>query len=253
MFEQSFVRPQSRARTGWTVLVSTSIQVVMLGAAILVPLLSPDLLPRLIADSILLAPPGPPPGRAPLPERAAQPRALTARRPAPDGFYQPATVPETVAQVIDEPAESGAPQDQDGVPGGLIEPGARSSVLTGIIHAANMQAPPPKPAVEPPKAKPEAPQRIVLPSQLEPGMVLEKVQPVYPSMAIQMRLQGVVMLRTIVGVDGRIKELVVESGHPILVPAAVAAVRQWRYRPTVLNGKAVEVVAPVSVHFTLAR
>jgi protein TonB len=252
MFEQSFVRPQSRVRTGWTVLVSTTIQVVLLCAAILVPLLSPDLLPRLIADSILLAPPDPPPGRAPLPERAAQPRAL-ARRAAPAGFHEPAAVPERVAQIIDEPVEAGAVSAQQGVPGGLLEPGAGSSVLSSIIQAANTPAPPPKPEAEPLKTKPEAPRRIVLPSQLEPGMVLEKAQPVYPPMAIQMRLQGVVMLRTIVGVDGRIRELVVESGHPILVPAAVAAVRQWRYRPTVLNGKAVEVVAPVAVHFTLGR
>ncbi len=252
MFEQSFIRPQSRARTGWTVLVSTSIQIVMLGAAILAPLLSPDLLPRLIADSILLAPPSPPPGRAPLPGRAAQPRAL-ARRSAPDGFYQPAAVPERVLQMIDEPAEGGPVSAQEGVLGGLLAPGSGSSVLSSIIQAANTQAPPPQPEAEPPKAKPEAARRIVLPSQLEPGMVLEKVQPVYPSMAIQLRLQGVVLLRTIVGVDGRIKELVVESGHPLLVPAAVAAVRQWRYRPTILNGKPVEVVAPVWVHFTLAR
>jgi len=90
-------------------------------------------------------------------------------------------------------------------------------------------------------------------SQLEQGMLVERAQPVYPPMAIQLRIQGTVHLRTIVGTDGRIKELAVVSGHPLLVQAAVAAVRQWRYRPTVLNREAVEVVAPVEVHFTLAR
>lgn len=252
MFEQSFVRPQSRARTGWTVLVSTSIQIVMLGAAILFPLLSPDLLPRLIADSILVAPPGPPPGRAPLPERTAQPRAL-ARRAAPDGFYQPVAVPDRVAAVIDEPAETGGSPGDGGVVGGLPVTGDPSPLLSGIIQAANTKAPPANPAPGPVRREPEGPRRVVSTSQLEQGMLIDRVQPVYPPLAIHMRIQGTVVLRTIVGTDGRIKELAVVTGHPILVQAAVNAVRQWRYRPTVLNGEAVEVVAPVEVHFRLGQ
>ncbi len=249
MFEQSFVRPQSRARTGWTVMISTGLQAVGLTAAILVPLLSPDLLPRVVADSIMVAPPGPPPGRLPQTARAARTRALSAR-PTPDGLYEPTVVPERVATIV-EPS-NGEPAGDEGVQGGMPQPGPQSSVLTGIINAVKTPAPLEK-AQAPVAIKPEAPRRIVLVSQLEQGMLIGRVQPVYPPVAIQLRIQGTVHLRTIVGTDGRIKEMAVVSGHPLLVQAAVTAVRQWRYRPTVLNGEAVEVVAPVEVHFTLAR
>jgi len=107
MFEPSFVRPQSRARTGWTVLVSTGLQAVALAAAIVIPLLSPDLLPRLVADSIMVAPSGPPPGRAPLAEGVVRQRALS-RRPAPSGFYEPSAVPQRVATIVEPPGEEPA-------------------------------------------------------------------------------------------------------------------------------------------------
>lgn len=250
MFEQSFVRPQSRARTGWTVMVSTGLQVVMIGAGIVVPLLSPDLLPQIVANAIYLAPPGPPPGRAPAPERAVRPRA-EARRPAPAGLYEPAAVPREVAQIIDEPA-GGPASHEAGVWGGMPDAGPPSALLSDLMKSK--EAPPPeRPAPAAVVTKPEAPRRIVLVSQLEQGMLIDRVQPVYPPLAIQMRIEGTVVLRTIVGTDGRVKELVVVSGHPLLVQAAATAVRQWRYRPTVLNREAVEVVAPVEVHFKLAR
>ena len=82
-------------------------------------------------------------------------------------------------------------------------------------------------------------------------MLIRKVLPVYPALAKQMRLSGEVRLQGIIGRDGTIQKLEVISGHPLLVGAAIDAVKQWVYRPTTLNGEAVEVIAPIQVRFVL--
>jgi len=82
-------------------------------------------------------------------------------------------------------------------------------------------------------------------------MIVHRVVPAYPPLARQARISGVVQLLGIVGTDGRIKELHVISGHFLLVHAALDAVRQWVYRPTLLNSEAVEVVAPITVTFIM--
>jgi len=74
---------------------------------------------------------------------------------------------------------------------------------------------------------------------------------VYPPMAKQARIQGVVRLEAHIGRDGRVLNLKVISGHPLLSPAAIDAVKQWEYKPMVLNGEAVEVFTTVDVNFTL--
>jgi protein TonB len=88
-------------------------------------------------------------------------------------------------------------------------------------------------------------------SQMDPAKLLVKVVPVYPSMARNARISGTVYLLGVIATDGTIQSLHVVSGHPLLVNAALDAVRQWRYKPTILNGRAVEVEAPISVTFTL--
>ena len=81
--------------------------------------------------------------------------------------------------------------------------------------------------------------------------LVKRVMPVYPPLARQARISGTVRLEGIISRDGRVINLQVISGHPLLINAAVDAVRQWIYRPTLLNGEAVEVIAPIEVHFTL--
>ena len=80
---------------------------------------------------------------------------------------------------------------------------------------------------------------------------IHRVEPIYPPLAKQMRIAGVVELQGIIGADGRIHELKVLSGHPLLIKTAVDAVSQWIYAPTILNGQAVEVAAPITVTFKL--
>jgi protein TonB len=90
-------------------------------------------------------------------------------------------------------------------------------------------------------------------SRMMEGNLVLRVQPAYPLLARQVRVQGLVVLRAVISRDGTIENLQVLSGHPMLVQAAVDAVRQWRYRPYVLNGEPVEVETEVKVNFILSR
>jgi protein TonB len=83
------------------------------------------------------------------------------------------------------------------------------------------------------------------------GKLVHRVEPLYPRMAALARVSGVVELVGVVGIDGRIRELKLKSGHPMLAPAAIEAVRQWIYEPTTLNGDKVEIIAPITVTFRL--
>ena len=83
------------------------------------------------------------------------------------------------------------------------------------------------------------------------GNLIHRVEPPYPAIARQIRLQGTVVLRAMIGSDGNIERIQVISGHPILVQAARDAVSQWRYRPYFLNGMAIPVETEVTVKFNL--
>ncbi len=91
------------------------------------------------------------------------------------------------------------------------------------------------------------PKRIT--SQLSEGQLLNRVEPLYPHIAAISGIQGQVKLHAIIGRDGKIQSLNAVSGHPLLVRAALEAVEQWRYRPYVLNGEAVEVETFITVNF----
>jgi periplasmic protein TonB len=82
--------------------------------------------------------------------------------------------------------------------------------------------------------------------------MVRRILPVYPPLAKQARVSGTVRLQGIISKEGTIQQLQVVSGHPLLVPAAIEAVKQWIYRPTLLNGEPVEVIAPIDVNFTLS-
>jgi periplasmic protein TonB len=110
------------------------------------------------------------------------------------------------------------------------------------------------PPVEPPHiAKPA--QQENHPVKLSEGVLeaqlISGIEPQYPLIAVQTRTEGTVRLHAIISRDGRITSLDVLSGHPFLVKAALDAVRQWRYRPTLLNGEPVEVETSITVIFRL--
>jgi protein TonB len=94
--------------------------------------------------------------------------------------------------------------------------------------------------------------RPLLVSHLAEANLLRKVQPIYPALARQARVEGTVELRAIINRAGMIEDLVVVRGHPMLAAAAIDAVRQWRYRPYLLNNEPVEVETEVTVNFVLS-
>ena len=148
--------------------------------------------------------------------------------------------PDYAAPIIDEPP---------GVPG-----------ATGVVGAGPLSADVQMPAqaITPP-AEPKATEAKFPPSPIRvssgPQMakLVKRVIPVYPPMAKAMRISGVVHLTGVIGKDGRIEHLQLISGHPMLAQAAIDAVRQWIYKPTLLNGEPVEVIAPIDVMFALTQ
>ena len=154
----------------------------------------------------------------------------------------PKVIPKDV-KIIKEEAEPdmGSVGAVGGVPGGVAG-GSMGGVLGGVIGGIGTAPPPPKP-------KQSGPVRVG--GQVQMAMLINRVQPVYPPLARQTRISGTVRLHAIISKNGAVEQLEVVSGHPLLQQAALDAVRQWRYRPTLLNGEAVEVDTTVDVIFSL--
>jgi TonB family protein len=96
------------------------------------------------------------------------------------------------------------------------------------------------------------PQRIRVSGAVEQGLLVRKVDPVYPPLARQARISGTVVLKAIIGTDGSIENLTLVSGHPMLAPAAIDAVKQWKYKPFLVNGQPLKVETQVTVNFALS-
>jgi TonB family protein len=96
-----------------------------------------------------------------------------------------------------------------------------------------------------------APTRVRMGGNVQAARIINRVQPEYPEAARNGRISGTVRLHVIIGKDGTIQQLEVMSGHPMLQQAALDAVRQWRYQPTLLNGEPVEVDTTIDVIFAL--
>jgi periplasmic protein TonB len=107
--------------------------------------------------------------------------------------------------------------------------------------------------VSQPAAAPSVPQRVIIVSTIEAAKLVSQIHPVYPALAMQARIQGDVVLHAIISKDGGVSELQVLSGHPLLVNAALDAVRKWRYSPTLLSGRPVEVETTITVSFVLGQ
>jgi len=137
-----------------------------------------------------------------------------------------------------------------GVPGG-VPGGTPGGVIGGIISSVPQAAPPPPPPPVKQEVKPQI-RRITVGGNVQQAMLIYQPKPVYPPLAKQARIQGTVKFTAIIGRDGTIQNLTLVSGHPLLVQAATEAVKQWRYKPTLLNGEPVEVVTQIDVNFTLS-
>lgn len=125
-------------------------------------------------------------------------------------------------------------------------PGTSSGDRSGLPNLFRSGTRPVLPAASP--AAPNLPLRL---SRMKEGDLIRKTLPVYPALARGARIQGIVILQAIISKQGTIENLKVLAGHPLLAPAAIDAVRQWRYRPYVLNNEPVEVETQITVNFSL--
>jgi protein TonB len=161
----------------------------------------------------------------------------------------PGAIPTEIVKVIDEPivpdlgVVGGVP---GGVPGGVLGGVLSSSLRAEPLPAVAPPPPPPPKVVEPPAG----PVRIG--GVVREPRVTKLVPPKYPSLARQARVSGTVVLEAIVTEDGKVAEIKVLSGHPLLLEAAIECVKQWEYAPTLLNGIPTAVILTAKVHFERA-
>ena len=234
---------KKKATEPWAVALSLIFQCFLVGIAVLIPLIYTQALPKSTWNMMITAPPPPPP--PPPPQAAIKVVHTNAVRLLHNGqLTAPTVIPKQVAMIHQEemPPEVGVGVE-GGVPGGSAE-GSEGGVLGGVLGGLPSAAPaPPKPAT---------PTRIRLGGNVQSAKLISQQQPAYPPLARQARIQGNVVLHAIISKDGRIESLTVMSGHPLLIQAALDAVRNWRYQPTLLNGDPVEVDTTITVIFTMA-
>ena len=220
------------------------LQSMLIVFAVVLPLLQTVALPRLEILTPVGAPPGAPPPKAPNPVRDAG-----HSRPTPvidaEGLHAPVRIPQKIDRTADPQREVGTAEPPcsycivGGIPG---EPSPGPGILRNLTPQPAEATPPPKPA-----------SRVVISAGVQQGFLVHQVQPVYPAIARTARVEGTVVLAAVINRDGTIQNLHSLSGHPMLVQAALDAVKQWRYRPYMLSGQPVEVETQISVIFTLAH
>jgi protein TonB len=234
------------------------------GLLIVMVLIIPLLLPQSISQRELLItlvsplgpPPPPPPPAVEMPV-AVVPKVAQQVRPATsDALIVPTAIPKDVARIVEEPIAAptgvigGVP---GGVPGGVMG-GVLGSILSANNNSAVLPAPPPPPPPPPPPApKITAPlQPLRVGGNVREPRPIKVVPPIYPPLASKARVSGTVVLEATLTAQGVVDQIRVVSGHPLLTEAAIDAVKQWQYEPTLLNGVPVPVILTARVHFNSA-
>jgi len=233
MFADSLLDASSaeRGHRRRTTLSSFLLQIAAVIALLLVSLLRVEQLPPTQWRYALIAP-APPPAAPALREARAATSGVMAAHPLSAPSYEPREMPPDAGSVA-----LAAPDISHLGITGLRGPGVPFSNGSALPLIA-----PPPPTVS---AKPAPVSRMM------EGNLIHRVQPAYPALAKQARIQGSVVLRAIINREGVIENLQALSGPPVLEQAAIAAVKQWRYRPYLLGGEPIEVETQVTVNFSL--
>jgi len=228
--------PSAPGKKAGALAASLAAQSLAVGTLLLIPLLYTDRLPFVQLQLPTFLPPTPPP-------EPVKPQAAPHRRTVPR-IWNPLTAPTSI------PPLNTQPEIIDDAPAPLtsIDTGAFLPPSLGAIFSRVLPPPPPPQVAEVTVSKP-----ITVTSDVQAAKLLRKVIPVYPRLAIAAHISGTVRLMGVVAKDGTVQQIRVVSGPALLVEAALDAVRQWVYRPTMLNDKPVEVIAPIDVIFTLSR
>jgi periplasmic protein TonB len=192
-----------------------------------------------LEKTVLVIPPPPPPPPKAEPHVVVKPRASLFEK---GKLIAPRVIPNHVAVLKEAPQElPGPPGVSGGVIGG-VEGGTLGGVLGGVL-SGSQPPPPPRPA------KVSGPIRVG--GRIQAPHLTNEVQPEYPVLAKETRTQGNVVLDCVIDPQGNVTQMRLVSGHPLLVPAALKAVQQWKYQPTLLNGQPVAVEMKVTVTFSL--
>jgi len=252
MFEDSLIESggQIKTKKGATVFISVIVHTVLVLVLILIPLLSYSEIELGQLQAMMLAPPPPPPAAPPPPPPAAPsaPKPVQVQRPQidPSALVAPTEIPKEIARIVDE-APAAASVGFTGVPGG-VPGGVIGGVVGGVIGGAPVAAPPPPPPPPPPAAAPV--QRLRVSSGVIQGNLISRPELTYPQMARTVRAQGPVVIEATIGKDGTMENLkVISSAHPLLTQPALDYVRQWRYKPYILNDQPVEVITTITINF----
>jgi periplasmic protein TonB len=248
MFDQFVEDNTARTRRPQAVALSFTGQVALVVLTVLFPLLRTEAIVPGRLSGVVTAPIRrgvqtitPEKARSPRPSGKTGPRIFTT-----PVLQQPSHMPTHI--LIDSNAPSVAELGAGPVPFGVPD-GAVGAIATDVVQAQRIT--PPKP-IE--KQSPAAiPLQVRIGGKVQAAKLISQVMPVYPPLARQARISGIVRLEAVIGRDGRIKSLHVAGGHPLLVQAAIEAVKKWVYQPTLLNGEPVDVLTQIEVNFKLGE
>jgi len=245
LLEMPTTKSVRRSPLEWA--AATGLHVVILAALVIVPLYTTGTIQLdNYKDTPLAAPPAAPPPPPPAVGRAVAPHITSTHRNLTyklGKLTAPASIPKTVS--LDNTA---AAPDLGGVAGGVpggVPGGQLGGSLGGVIGGTGTSIP------VPPPQQPVAKRIVRVGSNLKPPRQTYSVQPEYPVLARQTHVSGTVVVNAVIDEDGNVVGARALSGHPLLIPAALKAVLQWKYEPTLLNGTPVAVEMEVTVHFNL--
>jgi len=252
MFEQAILAAPPSHRLFGT-FAGVTCQAIFVGGLILIPMAFPEVLPG-VKSMVWISTPGPPPP-PPAPGPTVRPKSMVTAAHRICVVCAPTKIPDHVTMIVDDPPEIASGPGVQGMEGFGPGIGGRSGpgVLDSILSAMPAIVPAPPVARVDPKPIPVAP---AIPRQVIGGLVkmanpIHRVEPQYPPLAKQAHISGTVEIEAVIAVDGRLREIHVKSGPPLLVKSAMDAVKQWVYEPTTLNGVPVEVVGVILVTFRL--
>jgi periplasmic protein TonB len=228
-----------RPRNLWATVGSVLLLPILLLALIVIPLFHTDPLPKRETLTMLFLPPA---AAASTGTRLSAPTPISRNTPTslriPIAVHTPQEAPSPVADTAGEVV--------GGVPGGVVG-GIPGGVVVGEVLQSTVSAP----ALA--KAPAPMPKRIRVPAQVAEANLIHDVAPQYPPEAGRQRIEGTVVLTAVIGKDGIVRDVRVESGLPLLAQAAIEAVKQWRYKPYLVNGEPIEVDSHITINFTLSQ
>ncbi len=242
MFDSLALEDQRNDARRWTTMVSFAMETVFVATLIMLPLVYTEVLPSLrIGDAVVA-----PVYSVPAQEVTEMAPTSAARETNVSEFVDshlvaPDRIPDKIKYVVDKTDPVAPVGDGVFIPGAIPGSGGNTESMRSLLNSL-------KPDNVVRSADPPVRERVRV-STLDPGLLIQRIQPIYPRLAIAAHIEGTVILAAVINTQGRITQLRAVSGHPMLVPAAIDAVRQWRYRPYVLNGAPTEVETQVSVVF----